>query len=159
MAQQPVEEVHHPSTYRELHSAAAYQGGKPDPTCLLASYRFSETACGGERPTPASLIEQTLAFSERRSMTFLCLLRITGNQTEVRVFHRMIRYLELPGAEAGSGSDMSMMGLLGNVSAVHRYRPWLWTTRIFCWLETLVYAFLPWPPWLTALTRHPQACT
>jgi hypothetical protein len=107
MALQPGKEVYHPSTYRELYAAATYQGGEPDPTRLLASYRFAEAAGGGERPTPANLIEQTFAFSERRSMTFLCLMRTAGTQTEVRILHRMIRYLELPGAEAGSGPDMS----------------------------------------------------
>jgi hypothetical protein len=118
MAQQPQGDLHLPSNYRELYSAATYQGGEPEPACLVASYRFSEAAGGGERPTPAQLIEQTFAFSERRSMTFLCLLllRTSGIQTEVRILHRMIRYLELPGAAAGGVSDLSM-GLLGDVSA------------------------------------------
>ena len=116
MAHQPPEQAHLPSTYRELYSAAAYQSGEPAPTHLLASYRFTEAAGGSERPIPAGLIELTFAFRERRSMTFLCLLRTTDIQTEVRVLHRMIRYLELPGVTAGGVTDMSM-GILGDVSA------------------------------------------
>ena len=49
-------------------------------------------------------------------MTFLCLLRTKDTQTEVRVLHRMIRYLELPGVTAGGVTDMSM-GILGDVTA------------------------------------------
>ena len=117
MAQQiPPAAVQQPSCYRELYSMESYQGGEPDPTRLLASYRFTEGQGGGERPTPASLVEQTFLFSERRSMTFLCLLRTSGTGVEVRVLHRMIRYLELPGADGGGLVDISM-GLLGDISA------------------------------------------
>ena len=116
MAQQPADDMNLPSTYRELYLAATHQGGEPAPARLLVSYRFNEIAGGGERPTPSSLIEQTFAFSEQRSMTFLCLMRTTSTQTEVRILHRMMRYLELPGADAGGVPDMSM-GLLGDVSA------------------------------------------
>ena len=105
-----------PSTYRELYTTAVYQGGEPAPARLIASYRFNEVAGGGERPTPASLIEQTLAFSERRSMAFLCLVRTHGTAVEVRVLHHMMRYLELPGGDGGAMLDLSM-GLLGDVRA------------------------------------------
>ena len=115
MAQQiPPEVEQQPSCYRELYSLGSYQGGEPEPTRL--SYRFTEAPGGGERPTPASLVEQTFAFSERRSMTFLCLLRTSGTGVEVRILHRMIRYLELPGADGGGIIDLSM-GLLGDISA------------------------------------------
>jgi hypothetical protein len=105
-----------PSCYRELYSLGSYQGGEPELTRLISSYRFTEAPGGGERPTPASLVEQTFAFSERRSMTFLCLLRTSGTGVEVRILHRMIRYLELPGADGGGIVDLSM-GLLGDISA------------------------------------------
>lgn len=118
MAQQvPPEVEQQPSCYRELYSLGSYQVGGPEPTRLIASYRFTEAPGGSERPTPASLVEQTFAFSKRRSMTFLCLLRTSGMGVEVRILHRMIRYLELPaGANGGGIVDLSM-GLLGNISA------------------------------------------
>ena len=120
MAQQQQVRIDDPprscSTYRELYATASYQSGEPVPARLLASYRFNEVAGGGERPTPASLIEQTLVFSERRSMAFLCLVRTQGTKTKVRVLHRMMRFLELPDAEGGAMVDMSM-GLLGDVRA------------------------------------------
>jgi hypothetical protein len=79
MAQQvPPEVEQQPGCYRELYSHWSYQGGEPEPTRLIATYRFTEAPGGSERPTPASLVDQTFAFSERRSMTFLCLLRTRG---------------------------------------------------------------------------------
>lgn len=85
------------------------------PKRLIASYRFNEVAGGGERPTPASLVEQTFAFSERCSLTFLCLSRVTGMQTEVRILHRVMWCLELPGDAGGDLIDMLGMGLLGDI--------------------------------------------
>ena len=60
---------------------------------LIHSYQFNEAACGGERPTPASLIEQTLALSERRSMTFLCLVRTGGTSTcrELLCYYHIVK--------------------------------------------------------------------
>ena len=104
-----------PSTYRELYASNTHQAEKPAPARLLPSYRFHETAAGGERPTPASLVEQTIALSERRSIAFLCLLRTTGTRVEVRILHRMMRYLELP--EGGGRPVDRSMGLLGDVRA------------------------------------------
>ena len=49
-------------------------------------------------------------------MAFLCLARTHGTAVEVRVLHRAMRYLELPGGEGGSLVDISM-GLLGDVRA------------------------------------------
>lgn len=105
-----------PSCYQELYSTASHQAEEPEASRLLTSYRFNETAAGGERPTPASLVEQTFALSERRSMAFLCLARTTGTKAEVRILHRMMRYLELPSDGGGGLVDMSM-GLLGDVRA------------------------------------------
>ena len=105
-------------SYREMYSAAGYQAGEPDPARLVHSYSFNhEVAGGGEWPTPASsLIEQTHALSERRSMTFLCLVRTGGTSTEVRILHRMLRYLELPRADGGGLVDLSI-GVLGEARA------------------------------------------
>lgn len=117
MAQQPPPAAGGPppGTYRELYAAATYQAGEPEPARLLSSYRFTEVAGAGERPTPAALKEQTLAFSDRRSMSFLCLARTKGNAAKVRILHRMMRYFELPGG-GGGGAVMDLsMGLLGNV--------------------------------------------
>jgi hypothetical protein len=117
MAQQiPPAALPLPSCYRELYTMESYQAEEPDPARLLASYRFVEAQGGGERPTPANLVEQTFALSERRSMTFLCLLRTHGTGVEVRVLHRMIRYLELPRADGRGLIDISL-GLLGDISA------------------------------------------
>jgi hypothetical protein len=46
----------------------------------------------------------------------LCLVRTQGTATEVRVLHRMMRFLELPDAEGRAMVDMSM-GLLGDIRA------------------------------------------
>lgn len=116
MAQQPppVVEEPLPGTYRELYATATFQAGEPEPARLIASYRFTEGAGGGERPTPSALKEQTFAFSDRRPMAFLCLARTTGTAVEVRVLHRMMRYFELPGGGGRAPTDLSM-GLLGDV--------------------------------------------
>ena len=82
---------------------------------MVASYRFNEVAGGGV--LHLSLIEQTLAYSERRSMAFLCLVRTQGSAVEVRILHRMMRYLELPGGDGGALLDLSMGLLLGDVRA------------------------------------------
>ena len=104
-----------PGNSRELYASGSYQSGELAPSRLISSYRFSKVAGRGERPTPASLVEQTFVFSERRSLTFLCLARGTGTQTEVRILHRMMRYLELPGDNGGGGMIDMGMGLLGDV--------------------------------------------
>ena len=118
MAQQPPNDAEGPapSCYRELYAAAGYQAGEPDPDRLVASYRFTEVAGGGERPTPATLREQTFAFSDRRPIAFLSLARMAGNMVEIRILHRMMRYFELPGVGGGAVVDLSM-GLLGDVRA------------------------------------------
>ena len=115
MAQQPVINVNvAPRNYRELFTREP-QDGDPEPAQLMSSYRFTEVAGGAERPTPASLKEQTFAFSDRSPLTFLCLTRRHGTSVEVRILHRMMRYFELPNA-GGAGMDLSM-GLLGDVRA------------------------------------------
>ena len=105
-----------PGNYRELYSTVGFQAGEPAIDRLLTSYRFTEAAGGGERPTPANLREQTFAFSDRRPMSFLCLARTIGDMVEIRVLHRMMRYFELPGAGGDGIADLSM-GLLGDVRA------------------------------------------
>lgn len=93
-------------------------GTRPELGRVVASYRFTEVAGGGKRPTHASLKEQTLALCDRRPMAFLCLARNTDDTcVEVRILHRMIRYFELP-REGGRPADISSMGLLlGDVRA------------------------------------------
>ena len=112
---QPEDTAAHRS-YRELYADASFQAGEPDAARLMHSYRFHETAGGGERPTPASLREQTFGLSERRPISFLCLVRTSGTSSKVRILHRMVRYLELPGADGGVMLDLGM-GLLGDVRA------------------------------------------
>ena len=109
-------EVAHPGSYRELYAAAGYQTGEPELEWLVASYRFTEVAGGGERLTPAHLRVQTFALSDRRSMTFLCLARMRGTSVEVRVLRRMMRYFELPGGGCGGMVDLNI-GLLGDARA------------------------------------------
>lgn len=118
MAQQPPDVLgaSPPENYRELYAAVAYQAGEPAPGRLVASYRFAEIPGGGERPTPASLKEQTYALSERRPMTFLCLLKRPDASVEVRILHRMMRYFELPNEGGARMIDLSM-ALLGDVRA------------------------------------------
>lgn len=89
--------------------------GDPDVRRVVASYRFTEAGGAGERPTPGSLKEQTLALCDRRPMTFLGLARTNDTRVEVRILHRMMRYFELPG-EGGGTADLSM-ALLGDVRA------------------------------------------
>lgn len=119
MAQQPYDNPREaaPRSYRELYMTAGYQGDAPTPARLMASYRFTEAVGGGERPTPASLKEQTLALSERRPVTFLCLHRKAGTSAEVRILHRMLRYYDLPGDEIEPDVADLSMGLLGDVRA------------------------------------------
>ena len=50
-------------------------------------------------------------------MTILCLLHTSGTGVKVQILHRMIRYLELPGADGGGLIDITSMGLLGDISA------------------------------------------
>jgi hypothetical protein len=104
-----------PSTYRELYAAASFQAGEPEVAHLMTNYRFVETAGGGERPTPAALKEQTLAYSDRRPLAFLCLVHLTGGRVEVRVLHRMMRYYEL--SLGGGGATDMTLALLGDVRA------------------------------------------
>ena len=113
----PIDMTVNPSNYRELY-ATGPRAGDPEPAQLMASYRFTEAAGGADqRPTPASLKEQTFAFSERSSMTFLCLMRRPNNTAEVRILHRMMRYFELPRAGGGGAAVDLSMGLLGDVRA------------------------------------------
>ncbi|KAI2489207.1 hypothetical protein MHU86_25384 [Fragilaria crotonensis] len=102
MAQQPASvNTGLPGNYRELYSTVGYQAGEPEPARLVSSYRFTDAAGGARRPTPANLKEQTFILSERRPMTFLCLLRRPDLSAEVRILHRMMRYFELPGDGEG----------------------------------------------------------
>lgn len=116
MAQQPQLDAGGviPATYRKLYASAAFQATEPAPAHLLTSYCFVEVAGGGEHPTPAALREQTYALSERRPMTFQCLVRTQGMGVVVHILHRMTRYFELPGGGGGGAVDYSL-GLLGDV--------------------------------------------
>ena len=88
------------SCYRDLYADANFQAGEPGAAQLLSSYRYTEAAGGGERPTLASLKEQTLALSDRRSLTFLCLMRTAGTGVDVRILHKVMRYYALPAASS-----------------------------------------------------------
>lgn len=129
MAQQPAHpgmegvQANHPpprvSTYREAfaNTAADLMDGRPAE--YLFGYRFIDEGAGGV-PTPATLRTQAVQHCDRRSMAFLCLVCTPDlRQTEVRILHRFIHYLEMPG-EANTGFHDKVLALLGDVQP-HQY--------------------------------------
>ena len=120
MAQQPQQPAVVEVMARSYHDFYTTEGPRDtsDPARLLASYRFTEAAGGGERPTPSSLKERSLALSDRRPLAFLCLHRKAGGtNVEVRILHRLMRFYELPADAIDEGGVDICMGLLGDVRA------------------------------------------
>lgn len=51
---------------------------------------------------------------DRRAMAFVCLVPGPGDRPEVRILHRVMRYVELPG-EDNTGFHERVLGLLGDI--------------------------------------------
>jgi hypothetical protein len=78
----------------------------------LAGYRFE--AGTQPVPAPAALRNQTVPMRDRQPMVLLCLVPLLDGTMEVRILHRFMRYLELPG-EVATGFHDRVLGLLGDV--------------------------------------------
>lgn len=100
------------TTYRQLFSDQTRGAVHAQPGAYLAGYRFE----GGVQPvpTPAALRDQTVQLCDRQPMAFLCLVPRLDGTAEVRVLHRFMRYLELPG-EAPTGFNDRVLALLGDI--------------------------------------------
>ena len=100
------------TTYRQLLSDQTRDAVHGQPGAYLAGYRFE----GGVQPVPAPAIlrNQTVQMCDRQSMAFLCLVPRLDGTAEVRILHRFMRYLELPG-EIATGFHDRTLGLLGDV--------------------------------------------
>ena len=107
------------TTYRQLFSDATRDAVFGNPGAYLAGYRFVDVA-GAAVPIPATLRDQTSQLCDRQPMAFLCLTaRHDGAANEVRVLHRFMRYLELPG-EPATGFHDRVLGLMGDIRP-HQY--------------------------------------
>ena len=105
------------TTYRQIYADAARDAVFGNPGAYLAGYRFVDPA--GAVPMPATLRDQTSQLCDRQPMAFLCLTaRHDGAVHEVRILHRFMRYLELPG-EPATGFHDSVLGLLGDLRPNH----------------------------------------
>jgi hypothetical protein len=101
------------TTYRQLFSDATRDAVFDRPAAYLAGYRFVDPA--GAVPAPATLRDQTSQLCDRQPMAFLCLVaRHDGVSSEVRILHRFMRYLELPG-EPATGFHDRVIGLVGDI--------------------------------------------
>ena len=109
----PLPAVVQPTTYRELMSDATRDAVAANPGAYLAGYRFSDAA-GGAIPMPATLRDQTILLCDRQPMAFLCLVPRPDGVPQVRVLHRFMRYLDLPG-EHPTGYHDRVLALLGDV--------------------------------------------
>lgn len=106
-----------PTNYHQLLSDRTLDAVWDNPRAYLAGYRFANEPGGGAGaeavPVPAALLDQTVLLSDRQTMTFLCLVPRRESYT-VRVLHRFMRYLELPG-ERPTGYNDQVMAILGDV--------------------------------------------
>ena len=102
-----------PTTYREVFADSTRDAVFGRPAEYLAGYRFVDV--GGQAvPTPAALCDQTVLLCDRQPMAFLCLVARLDDVVEVRILHRLMRYLELPG-EPTTGFRDRVLGLLGDL--------------------------------------------
>lgn len=102
-----------PITYRQLFADATRDAVYDRPGEYLAGYRFTDAA--GAVPVPATLRDQTSLMCDRQPMAFLCLTaHHDGISSEVRILHRFMRYLELPG-EPATGFHDHVLGLVGDI--------------------------------------------
>ena len=101
------------TSYRQIFADATRDAVFGNPGAYLAGYRFTDPA--GAVPMPATLRDQTSQLCDRQPMAFLCLTaRHDGASHEVRILHRFMRYLELPG-EPATGFHDRVLGLLGDI--------------------------------------------
>lgn len=106
------------TTYRQLFSDATRDAVFGNPGAYLAGYRFTDQA--GAVPIPATLRDQTSQLCDHQPMAFLCLIaRHDGAANEVRILHRFMRYLELPG-ERATGFHDRVLELMGDIRP-HQY--------------------------------------
>ena len=100
------------TSYRQLLSDQTRDAVHAQPGAYLAGYRFE----GGAQPVPAPVVlrDQTVQMCDRQPMAFLCLVPRLDGTAEVRILHRFMRYLDLPG-EVATGFDDHVLGLLGDV--------------------------------------------
>lgn len=103
-----------PRTYRELYANSQQEDhvyGRPGE--YLAGYRFLD-AGGGNVPGPAALRDLTVQLCDRQPMAFLALVPRVDGTPEVRIVHRFMRYVDLPG-EPPTGFSDRVLGLLGDL--------------------------------------------
>ena len=100
------------TTYRQLFSDQTRDAVHGQPGAYLAGYRFE----GGAQPVPAPAVlrDQTVQICDRQPMAFLCLVPRLDGLAEVRILHRFMRYIELPG-EVATGFHDHALALLGDV--------------------------------------------
>lgn len=110
---EPLPAIITPTTYRELMSDVTRDAVAANPGAYLAGYRFSDAA-GGAIPVPATLRDQTILLCDRQPMAFMCLVPRPDGVPEVRILHRLMRYLDLPG-EQPTGYHDRVLALLGDV--------------------------------------------
>ncbi|KAI2493228.1 hypothetical protein MHU86_21302 [Fragilaria crotonensis] len=102
-----------PTSYREVFSDRTRDAVFGHPAAYLAGYRFVDGG-GQPVPTPGALRDQTVLFCDRQPMAFLCLVARLDEVVEVRILHRFMRYMELPG-EPTTGFRDRVLGLLGDL--------------------------------------------
>lgn len=104
--------------YREYYSEASNSPAPERVRGYLNGYRFTDPN-GGGIPTPAALRDQTVTMSDRQPMTFLCLTPGVEEESEVRIVHRLLRYMDMPGDDP-TGYHDRVLGLLGDILP-HQY--------------------------------------
>ena len=121
-----------PRSYRELYSDASNNPRLDRTAEYLLGYRFTD-AGGGGVPTPAALLDQTIALSDRQSMAFLALVTGPDGTNEVVILHRLLRYLDAPGDDP-SGLHDRVLGLTGDILP-HQYPTVEVPSTAFAWWE------------------------
>ena len=109
----PLPAIVAPTTYRELMSDVTRDAVAANPGAYLAGYRYADPG-GGAIPVPATLRDQTILWCDRQPMAFMCLVPRPDGVPEVRILHRLMRYLDLPG-ERPTGYHDRVLALLGDV--------------------------------------------
>ena len=102
-----------PTTYREVFADGTRDIVFGHPAEYLAGYRFVDGG-GQPVPTPAALRDQTVLLCDRQPMAFLCMVARLDDAVEVKILHRFMRYMELPG-EPTTGFRDRVLGLLGDI--------------------------------------------
>ena len=100
------------TTYRQLFSDQTRDAVFDRPGAYLAGYRFGGGAL--PIPAPAALRDQTVQLCDRQPTAFLCLVPRFDGSAEIRILHRLMHYLELPG-KLPTGFNDRLLGLLGDI--------------------------------------------